>query len=94
MDGRVVDFHVHITRGENNSFEGEIWQNVQITNAKLGWAFEGKLDGNAIELVTTKTLYGKTPPLDLRGFVVGHRLVFAVCANGNPVNDFISVVKK
>ena len=92
-NGRVVDFYVRITRYQNNSFEGEIWQDVT-TGGKTGWAFEGKLEGNAIELVTKKILYGKAGQMDLRGFVIGNRIILMTFANGMQTNEVVSVNKK
>lgn len=91
--GTAVDFHVNVFQIEGNSIKGSLWQDTR-SRSKAGWEFQGKLEGNAVALTTTKMLYGKARQLDLQGFVIDHRLVFRTIVNGTPSNDFVNVSRQ
>lgn len=92
--GNAVDFHLHVFQIENNSFKGHIWQDVHSISGKSGWEFEGKIEGNAVMLTTTKMLHGGSRRLDMKGFVIGRRLILTACVNGKPAKDFVNLGKQ
>lgn len=94
--GATVDFHFHVGQFENNSFSGQIWQDVLSVSGKSGWQFEGKMEGNQFVITTTKMLHGAPRKLDFRGYVIGRRIVMTLTHKDNMplTGDLVSIWKK
>lgn len=93
---RNVDVNLNIGKVTGNSFTGTYVQNPGSAN-RFVMEFEGLLNGNVIEVITTSVKKEDTRVLKFTGYVIGDRIILdvdGIAAGGGPASGLIDLRKR